>query len=232
VPFASLGKGFLTGKVDEAQTFADDDFRSRQPRFSEENRRANRVFVDVIEGVARQKQATAGQIAPAWLLAKKPWIVPIPGTTKLHRLEEDIGSTKVELTTADVDQIEASLAGVEAHGDRYSPENAAMVGRWVRITSRQLLALNPGERSARRCRYSRHNRKLPSAWSTGKDDPKRKWGKYDGSLAAVFDEPGSVSSCLPSPVIACRASSLLPIQRLGLSKRYPRQQQWACEGGP
>jgi len=129
VPFAPLGKGFLTGKVDTAQTFGDDDFRSKQPRFSAENRAANQVFVDVINGVATSKNATAAQVALAWLLAQKPWIVPIPGTTKLHRVEENIGATTLELNADDLAQIEAGLAGIRPQGDRYPPANAAMAGR-------------------------------------------------------------------------------------------------------
>lgn len=129
VPFAPLGKGFLTGTVDADQKFGDDDFRSKQPRFSEENRKANQAYVDVINGVASQKRATAAQVALAWLLAKKPWIVPIPGTTKLHRLEENIGSTELEFSAADLAQIETALDGVKMHGDRYPEANKAMAGR-------------------------------------------------------------------------------------------------------
>jgi aryl-alcohol dehydrogenase-like predicted oxidoreductase len=129
VPFAPLGKGFLTGTVSAEQKFGDDDFRSRQPRFSEENRKANRVFVEVIDGVASKKHATAAQVALAWLLAKRPWIVPIPGTTKLHRVEENIAAAELELTAADLAQIEAALNGVRMQGDRYPAANQAMAGR-------------------------------------------------------------------------------------------------------
>ena len=129
VPFAPLGKGFLTGTVTADQKFGADDFRSKQPRFSEENRKANQVFVDVINGVAAKKQATAAQVALAWLLAQKPWIVPIPGTTKLHRLEENIGAAVLKLDAADIAQIETALAHIQAQGDRYPPENKAMAGR-------------------------------------------------------------------------------------------------------
>lgn len=129
VPFAPLGKGFLTGTVTADQKFGEGDFRTQQPRFSEENRKANQAFVDLIAAVAAQKQATSAQVAIAWLLAQKPWIVPIPGTTKLHRLEENIGSTELELTAADLAQIKQGLAGIEAHGDRYMPANTAMAGR-------------------------------------------------------------------------------------------------------
>ena len=129
VPFAPLGKGFLTGTVTADQKFGADDFRSKQPRFSEENRKANQVFVDVVNGVAAKKQATAAQVALAWLLAQKPWIVPIPGTTKLHRLEENIGAAALKLDAADIAQIETALAHIQAQGDRYPPENKAMAGR-------------------------------------------------------------------------------------------------------
>ncbi len=129
VPFAPLGKGFLTGAVSADQKFGADDFRSRQPRFSEENRRANQVFVDVVNGVAARKKVTAAQVALAWLLARKPWIVPIPGTTKLYRVEENIAAAELLLEADDLTQIEAALAGVEPQGDRYPPENKAMAGR-------------------------------------------------------------------------------------------------------
>jgi aryl-alcohol dehydrogenase-like predicted oxidoreductase len=129
VPFAPLGKGFLTGTVSADQSFGADDFRGKQPRFSAENRKANQVFVDVINTVAARKRATAAQIALAWLLARKPWIVPIPGTTKLHRVEENIGSAEIVLDTDDLASIEAALTGVEMAGDRYPPENKAMAGR-------------------------------------------------------------------------------------------------------
>jgi aryl-alcohol dehydrogenase-like predicted oxidoreductase len=129
VPFAPLGKGFLTGAVKPEQAFGSDDFRSKQPRFSEENRRANQVFVDVVATVASGKGATAAQVALAWLLAQKPWIVPIPGTTKLHRVEENIAAADLVLSPADVSEIETALAGVEPQGDRYPPENKAMAGR-------------------------------------------------------------------------------------------------------
>jgi aryl-alcohol dehydrogenase-like predicted oxidoreductase len=129
VPFAPLGKGFLTGAIDDKQAFSDDDFRSKQPRFSAENRKANQVFVEVLKGVADAKQATPGQIALAWLQSRKPWIVPIPGTTKLHRVEENIASTEVVLTEDDVSRIHAALEGVEMQGNRYPPSAAAMAGR-------------------------------------------------------------------------------------------------------
>lgn len=129
VPFAPLGKGFLTGTVSADQSFGADDFRSKQPRFSPENRQANQVFVDVINAVALKKQATAAQVALAWLLAQKPWIAPIPGTTKLHRIEENIAAADVVLEVDDLSSIDATLAGAAMAGDRYPPENKAMAGR-------------------------------------------------------------------------------------------------------
>jgi aryl-alcohol dehydrogenase-like predicted oxidoreductase len=120
VPFSPLGKGFLTGKIDESTTFAGDDFRSTIPRFDPDARRANRAYVDLLARIAERKSATLAQIALAWLLARKPWIVPIPGTTRLHRMEENALAAEIELTPADLDEIEdAQLA---AQGERY-PEN-------------------------------------------------------------------------------------------------------------
>jgi len=129
VPFAPLGKGFLTGTVTAEQQFGADDFRSRQPRFSAENRRANQVFVDAVNHLAQRLGVSAAQVALAWLLAQRPWIVPIPGTTKLKRVEENIGAAGLVLQPADLDEIAAALAGIEAQGDRYPPENKAMAGR-------------------------------------------------------------------------------------------------------
>ena len=129
VPFAPLGKGFLTGTVTAEQQFGADDFRSRQPRFSAENRRANQVFVDAVNGLAQRLGVSAAQVALAWLLAQRPWIVPIPGTTKLKRVEENIGAAGLVLQPADLEEIAAALAGIEAQGDRYPPENKAMAGR-------------------------------------------------------------------------------------------------------
>ncbi|HUL77953.1 MAG TPA: aldo/keto reductase [Vicinamibacteria bacterium] len=122
VPFSPLGKGFLTGAIDAARTFDSSDFRSTVPRFTEENRRANRPLVDLLDGVARRTNATPGQIALAWLLAQKPWIVPIPGTTKLHRLEENIKAADVELTAGDLREIERAASKIAIHGARY-PEH-------------------------------------------------------------------------------------------------------------
>ena len=129
VPFSPLGKGFLTGKIDTTTTFDPTDFRNVVPRFTRENIKANQAFVEFIKRMAQRKNATPAQLALAWLLAQKPWIVPIPGTTKLHRLEENIGGANVELTTADLREIEAAAAKVTLHGDRYPAHLQALVGR-------------------------------------------------------------------------------------------------------
>ena len=129
VPFSPLGKGFLTGAISETTTFAADDFRNIVPRFSPEARKANQALVDVLGAIAGAKQATPAQIALAWLLARKPWIVPIPGTTKLHRLRENIGAAAVELSAADMADIERALSGIEIEGDRYPAHLQARVGR-------------------------------------------------------------------------------------------------------
>src|SRR5690349_14330854 len=122
VPFSPLGKGFLTGKINEETKFDKSDFRNIVPRFTPENRRANQAVVDLISKVAEQKKATPAQIALAWILAQKPWMVPIPGTTKLHRLEENIGAAKVQLTADDLQQIDNASAKIPVQGARY-PEN-------------------------------------------------------------------------------------------------------------
>ncbi|MDE1012341.1 MAG: aldo/keto reductase, partial [Paraburkholderia fungorum] len=119
VPFSPLGKGFLTGAIDANTTFDKTDFRSIVPRFSEENRKANAGLVDVLGKIADSRGTTRAQIALAWLLAQKPWIVPIPGTTKLHRLQENIGAAAVELSAADLTAIEAALKQIQVVGDRY-----------------------------------------------------------------------------------------------------------------
>ncbi|MGC1871946.1 MAG: aldo/keto reductase [Acidobacteriaceae bacterium] len=129
VPFSPLGKGFLTGKIDANTKFDSTDFRSIVPRFSEENRTANQAIVDVIRKFAEKKKATPAQIALAWLLAKKPWIVPIPGTTKLERLEENLGATKIELTAGDVRELEEASSKVKIEGERYPAFHASLVGR-------------------------------------------------------------------------------------------------------
>lgn len=122
VPFSPLGKGFLTGAINETTSFSSDDFRTIVPRFSTEARKANQKLVDALGEIAAKKRATRAQIAIAWLLAFKPWIVPIPGTTKLHRLEENLGAATVELTPDDLGNIENVLANIEVQGDRY-PEH-------------------------------------------------------------------------------------------------------------
>ncbi len=129
VPFSPLGKGFLTGKIDETTTFSKDDFRNIVPRFTAENRKANRVLVELLGAIASEKQATPAQVALAWLLARKPWIVPIPGTTKLHRLEENVGAASLELTASELGRINDALARIEVKGDRYPAHLAARVGR-------------------------------------------------------------------------------------------------------
>jgi aryl-alcohol dehydrogenase-like predicted oxidoreductase len=129
VPFSPLGKGFLTGKIDESTTFDATDFRNTVPRFNEDNRRANLAFVDWLKPFAARKQATPAQIALAWLLTRKPSTVPIPGTTKLHRLQENLGAARVELTEHDLREIEQALSQIEVHGARYSEAAQKMVGR-------------------------------------------------------------------------------------------------------
>jgi len=129
VPFSPLGKGFLTGKIDAETTFDSTDFRSTVPRFSEDNRKTNQALVDVISKFATKKKATPAQIALAWLLAKKPWIVPIPGTTKLSRLEENLGGASIELTAQDVQALEEDSSKVKLEGARYSKFHEQLVGR-------------------------------------------------------------------------------------------------------
>ena len=129
VPFSPLGKGFLTGAIDEKTQFDKTDFRNVVPRFTEENRKANQMLVDVLSGIAKAKGATNAQVALAWLLAQKPWIVPIPGTTKLHRLEENLGAAAIELTVRDLQEIEGALAGIAVQGARYPASLQANVGR-------------------------------------------------------------------------------------------------------
>jgi len=129
VPFSPLGKGFLTGSIDDSTPFDKTDFRNIVPRFSPEARKANQALVDLIGQIASHKKATPAQIALAWLLAQKPWIVPIPGTTKLHRLEENLGGAAVVLTADDLREIASALSTVTVQGDRYPPHLAAMAGR-------------------------------------------------------------------------------------------------------
>ncbi|MGC2661348.1 MAG: aldo/keto reductase [Bryobacteraceae bacterium] len=129
VPFSPLGKGFLTGKITAETKFDSTDFRSTIPRFTEENRKTNQALVDLITSFAEQKKATPAQIALAWLLAKKPWIVPIPGTTKLDRLEENLGALEIELTPEDLTAIESASSQIKLEGARYSAFHEKLVGR-------------------------------------------------------------------------------------------------------
>lgn len=129
VPFSPLGKGFLTGKITENTTFDTTDFRNSVPRFSEENRKANQALVDLLSRIAKERNATAAQIALAWLLAQKPWIVPIPGTTKLHRLEENLGAVDLTLTDDDLKEINDALSKIEVHGARYNEQAQKMINR-------------------------------------------------------------------------------------------------------
>jgi len=129
VPFSPLGKGFLTGKISADTVFESNDFRNSVPRFDMENRKANQPLVDLVTDIAVQKQVTPAQIALAWILAQKTWIVPIPGTTKSDRLNENIGSVSVELTTADLQQIEEAASKITIQGDRYQPAAQKMINR-------------------------------------------------------------------------------------------------------
>jgi aryl-alcohol dehydrogenase-like predicted oxidoreductase len=129
VPFSPLGKGFLTGKIDETTTFDSSDFRNVVPRFTAENRKANLAFVDWLKTFAEGKRATPAQIAIAWLLAQKPWIVPIPGTTKRHRLDENLGGAAIQLTAADLREIDQAAAQISVQGARYPEHLQRLVGR-------------------------------------------------------------------------------------------------------
>jgi aryl-alcohol dehydrogenase-like predicted oxidoreductase len=129
VPFSPLGKGFLTGKIDESTTFDPTDFRNTVPRFSAENRKANQALVDVLGAIAARKGVTNAQLALAWVLAQKRWVVPIPGTTKRHRLKENVGASAVELTAADLRGIEAAASQIGVQGERYSEAAQKMINR-------------------------------------------------------------------------------------------------------
>jgi aryl-alcohol dehydrogenase-like predicted oxidoreductase len=129
VPYSPLGKGFLTGKIDETTAFDSTDFRKNLPRFTPEARKANQALVDLLAKIGDRKKATPAQIALAWLLAQKPWIVPIPGTTKLHRLEENIGAAAVELTSADLHEIDSAASQISVQGARYPEQLEKMTGR-------------------------------------------------------------------------------------------------------
>ncbi len=129
VPFSPLGKGFLTGKIDDSTTFESSDFRNIVPRFAPENRKANLAFVEWLKTFAARKGATPAQVALAWIVAQKPWIVPIPGTTKRHRLDENLGAASVELTADDLRDIAAAVSTLEVHGARYPEHLQKLVGR-------------------------------------------------------------------------------------------------------
>jgi aryl-alcohol dehydrogenase-like predicted oxidoreductase len=129
VPFSPLGKGFLAGKIDEATMFESTDFRNTIPRFEPEAREANRAFVVLLERVAERKDATPAQIALAWVLAQRPWIVPIPGTRKLHRLEENVAAADVDLTDDDLQEIETEVARITPEGARYPESAQRMIDR-------------------------------------------------------------------------------------------------------
>jgi aryl-alcohol dehydrogenase-like predicted oxidoreductase len=129
VPYSPLGRGFLTGKIDETTKLSSTDFRNTVPRFTPENRRANQALVDLLARVAARKKATPAQIALAWLLARKPWIVPIPGTTKLYRLEENLGAVDIELTPVDLREIDSAASKIAVQGARYSEQQERLTGR-------------------------------------------------------------------------------------------------------
>ena len=129
VPFSPLGKGFLTGTIDDKTKFDSTDFRNMVPRFTPEARKANQALVDLLKTIAERKKATPAQIALAWLLAKKPWVIPIPGTTKLHRLEENIGAAEIELTSADLREIDSAASKITVEGARYPEQFEKLAGR-------------------------------------------------------------------------------------------------------
>jgi aryl-alcohol dehydrogenase-like predicted oxidoreductase len=129
VPFSPLGKGFLTGKIDETTKFDSTDFRNTVPRFSPENRKANQTVVDLVATIAEKKGVTPAQLALAWVLAQRPWIVPIPGTTKLHRLEENLGAANVVLSAADLREIDQAASKIAVHGQRYAEASQRMIDR-------------------------------------------------------------------------------------------------------
>jgi aryl-alcohol dehydrogenase-like predicted oxidoreductase len=129
VPFSPLGRGFLTGRIDETTRFDPGDFRNTVPRFAPENRKANRAVVELVGAIAARRGATPAQLALAWVLAQRPWVVPIPGTTKLHRLEENLGAASVELSPDDLREIDAAVAAITVHGDRYSEGSQKMIDR-------------------------------------------------------------------------------------------------------
>lgn len=129
MPFSPLGKGFLTGTIDAQMTFGDDDFRSKVPRFAAEAREANQQLVTLVQSIATENGVTPAQIALAWLLAQKPWIVPIPGTTKLHRLEENLGASQIALNAHEIQKITTAIQAIDVVGERYPESLRARVGR-------------------------------------------------------------------------------------------------------
>jgi aryl-alcohol dehydrogenase-like predicted oxidoreductase len=129
VPYSPLGRGFLTGKIDENTTFDNSDFHSTLPRFTPEALKANQTLINLLRSIAEQNKTTPAQIALAWLLAQKPWIVPIPGTTKLHRLEENLGAVSIKLTPDDLHTIDDAASKIAVHGARYSEKLEQMTGR-------------------------------------------------------------------------------------------------------
>ncbi len=129
VAYSPLGKGFLTGKMDESTTFGSSDFRSKLPRFTPEALKANQALINLLGQIATRKKSTPAQIALAWLLAQRPWIVPIPGTTKLHRLDENLGAADLELTPQDLSDIETAASKIEVRGERYPEQLEQMTGR-------------------------------------------------------------------------------------------------------
>src|SRR5439155_2531023 len=143
VPFSPLGKGFLTGTIDDKTSFEPTDFRNVVPRFTEENRKANVAFVKWLKTFAARKNVTPAQIALAWLLAQKPWIVPIPGTTKRHRLEENLGAANIQLTAEDLREIDRAASQIEVHGARYPAALLKMVGRQRSAESTLSIVITP-----------------------------------------------------------------------------------------
>jgi aryl-alcohol dehydrogenase-like predicted oxidoreductase len=129
VPFSPLGKGFLTGKIDESTTFDSSDFRNIVPRFTPEARKANQELVELLRSVAEKKKATPAQVALAWLLAQKPWIAPIPDTTKMHRLEENLGAARIELTIDNLREIDSAASKITVQGDRYPAQMQRLINR-------------------------------------------------------------------------------------------------------
>lgn len=205
VPFSPLGKGFLTGKIDENTKLDASDFRNSIPRFDAENRKANQALVNLISSVAARKKATPAQIALAWLLARKPWIVPIPGTTKLHRLEENLGAASVELTSDDLREIESAAAKITVQGARY-PEKQKQMNGMVELRRRQ------GQLQVLATRSDRHRQFQPPE------------GRVDMALRRRSDhESESRSENLGVEVHPADGRRRDVCQHLALSGRCPRR---------